>query len=117
MNALRLNLFKLYDTSHDKKRNTQLLPEGSSTLLEQNDVSAAEKKGGTEMTKTIKIGGMMCEHCEARVKKTLEALDFVESVVPSHVENKAVLTLSGEYDEAAVKKAIEDQDYSYEGEM
>ena len=117
MNALRLNLFKLYDTSHDKKRNTQLLPDGRRTFLEQIDVSEQEKKGGIEMTKTIKIGGMMCEHCEARVKKTLEALDFVESAVPSHVENTAVITLSGDFDEAAVKKAIEDQDYSYEGEL
>ena len=116
MNALRLNLFKLYDTSHDKKRNTQLLPDGRKTLLEQKDVSEQEKKGGNEMTKTIKVGGMMCEHCEARVKKTLEALDFVESAAPSHEKNLAVLTLSGAYDEAAVKRAIEDQDYSYEGE-
>ena len=112
-----MHLFKLYDTSHDKKRNTQLLPDGRRTLLEQIDVSELEKKGGIEMTKTIKIGGMMCEHCEARVKKTLEALDFVESAVPSHVENTAVITLSGDFDEAAVKKAIEDQDYSYEGEL
>ena len=65
------------------------------------------------MERTVKIEGMMCEHCEATVKKALEALPFVESAVTSHKEGIAVLTLNGEMDEAAVKKAVEDKDYTY----
>ncbi len=67
------------------------------------------------MTKTVKIEGMMCGHCEANVKKALEALPFVESAAPSHEANNAVITYTGEFDEAAVKKAIEDKDYTYLG--
>ena len=67
------------------------------------------------MEKTIKVEGMMCEHCEARVKKAMEALPFVESAAPSHESNTVVLTLCGEFEEAAVKKAVEEQDYTYGG--
>ena len=67
------------------------------------------------MTKTVKIEGMMCVHCEGRVKKALEALPGVESAVPSHEKCNAVLTLSGAFDEAAVKAAVTDAGYDYLG--
>ena len=67
------------------------------------------------MEKTLKIEGMMCEHCEANVKKALEALDFIEEARPSHTENNCVITVCGEFDEAAVKQAIEAKDYKFLG--
>ena len=67
------------------------------------------------MTTTVKINGMMCGHCEAHVKKALEALDGVESAVTSKDENNAVLTLSTEVAEDAVKAAVEDAGYEYVG--
>ncbi|MBR2057249.1 MAG: cation transporter, partial [Clostridia bacterium] len=65
----------------------------------------------TNMTKTMKIEGMMCPHCENRVRKTLEAMDGIESAVVSHVEGTAVLTLTKEVDNDLLKKTIEDQGY------
>lgn len=67
----------------------------------------------TNMEITIGVEGMMCGHCEARVKKALEALSFVDEAVPNHEENKVVLKLNAEADLDAVKKAVEDQDYKY----
>ena len=67
------------------------------------------------MTKTVKIKGMMCGHCEAAVKKALEALPFVEEAAVSHDAGMAVLTLNGEMDEAAVKAAVEAKDFTFEG--
>ena len=69
------------------------------------------KKGKKSMQKTIKIEGMMCGHCEARVKKCLEALPQVEEAVADHKKGRAVVTLSGEISDEALKKAVEDQDY------
>ena len=63
------------------------------------------------MTKTMKIEGMMCEHCEASVKKALEALDGVESVQVSHKEAEAVVSLSAPVENAVLKKAVEERDY------
>ena len=99
MNALRLNLFRIHDASQDKP--------GKHTN------TRTERK--IEMEKTIKVEGMMCGHCEARVKKAMEALPFVESAAPSHESSTVVLTLCGEFEEAAVKKAVEEQDYTYGG--
>jgi Cu2+-exporting ATPase len=65
------------------------------------------------MKKTVKIEGMMCHHCEARVKKVLEGLPFIESAEVSHEKGEAVLTLSGDFDEAAVRKVVEDNDYKF----
>lgn len=95
MNALRLNLIKPYDTRHDKavKYKTNDDPEDM------------------EMTKTMKIEGMMCGHCEASVKKALEAVEGVESADVSHEKGEAVVTLSGSVDDAVLKKAVEDKDY------
>lgn len=63
------------------------------------------------MTKTMKIEGMMCEHCEARVKKALESLSQVEQAAVSHKEGTAVVTLSGPVEDEVLKKAVEEQDY------
>lgn len=63
------------------------------------------------MTKTMKIEGMMCPHCEARVKKTLEAIDGVTSAAVSHTAGNAIVDLASDVDDAILKKAVEDQDY------
>ena len=101
MNALRLNLVKIHDASHDRKIK-----------------SKTKKTNKTEektMTKTLKVEGMMCEHCEARVKKALEAVAGVESAVADHNANTAVVTLSAEVSDDVLKKAVEDQDYKVLG--
>ena len=67
------------------------------------------------MTKTIKIEGMMCAHCEASVKKALEALSFVKSAEVSREQGTAVVTISGAADEAAMQKAVEDADFTFLG--
>ena len=67
------------------------------------------------MKTTVRIEGMMCGHCEATVKKALEALPFVESAEVSHVTGTAVLTLSGALDEQSVKAAVEGKDYTFLG--
>ena len=106
MNALRLNLFKIHDASHDRKiRKTALpdeLPGGCA-----NNKKTEEKT----MTKTLKVEGMMCEHCEAHVKKALEALAGVEKAVADHNAGTAVVTLSADVADDVLKKAVEDQDY------
>ena len=105
-NALRLNLFKLRDAAKDRKTAPVTLPDA---------VFEEYEKEGSGMEKTIQIEGMMCQHCEARVKKTLEKFDVVESAVVSHEAGTAVVTLSGPMDEDAVRQAIEDQDYKVLG--
>ena len=67
------------------------------------------------MTKTLKIEGMMCEHCEARVKKTLEAIDGIESATADHSNDRAVITLSKDVSDDVIKNAIEAQDYTFIG--
>lgn len=108
MNALRLNLFRLHDGKKDRpKRNV---------VDATNLVVEVEKESeDTAMTKTLKIEGMMCGHCEASVKKALEELPFIESATPSHENNNAVITLSGDFDEEAVRAAITAKDYQYLG--
>ena len=91
-NALRLNLFRMYDASKDKKIKI--------------------KKENKKMTKTMKIEGMMCGHCEARVKKCLEALPEVEEAVVSHEAGTAEVTLNTEISDEVLKKTVEDQDYT-----
>ena len=117
MNALRLNLFRMYDSSHDRPLRTRRNDTGAAApdqSIDTSDKSVIERSSET-MKKTVSIEGMMCGHCEATVKKALESLPFVESADVSHEENRAVLTLSGDYDEAAVKKAVEDRDYKFLG--
>lgn len=95
-NALTLNLFNIRDTKRDKKRKNK---------------NSSMKKEEIEMEKTMKIEGMMCQHCEARVKQTLEALDQVSEAKVSHEAGTAVVNLSGAVDDSVLKKAVEDQDY------
>ena len=104
-NALRLNLFRIRDASHDKKIDPVELPD----LFDKNESEEPI------MEKTIRIDGMMCQHCEARVKKTLEKFAEIDSAVVSHEAGTAVVTLNSPIDEAAVKQAIEDQDYQVLG--
>ena len=119
MNALRLNLFKLYDSSHDKPmRNRKHInveaakPKASAACpVNFQETTKAE----TPKTAVVKIEGMMCEHCEHAIKTALEALPFVESAQASHEAGTAVITLTAPLDEAAVKKAVEDEDYEYIG--
>ena len=67
------------------------------------------------MKKTLKIEGMMCEHCEASVKKALEALPFITSAIPNHNENIATIEVEGDFDEEKVREVIEGKDYKYLG--
>ncbi len=101
-NALRLNLFKLYDPRHDHRFKKRV----------KNNTITKETKA---MTKTMKIEGMMCGHCEARVKKALEALAQVESADVSHVSGTASVTLSGDISDSELKAAVEAQDYKVLG--
>ena len=103
MNALRINRVKVHDTSRDRK------------IHSKQNTNNKERKQEMENTKTIKIEGMMCAHCEATVKKALEELPFIEEAKASHEDANAVLTLSGEFDETAVKGAVEGKDYKYLG--
>ncbi|MCD8122217.1 MAG: heavy metal translocating P-type ATPase [Clostridiales bacterium] len=100
-NALRLNLFKMYDSSRDKKIRSLVV-----TGSDNN-----ENKEDSQMTKTISIEGMMCGHCEAAVKKALEALPQVDAADVSHEKGTAVVTLNGEIADDVLKKAVEDKDY------
>ena len=98
-NALRLNWFKMYDASKDKK-------------IKSKVKEIEEEK---TMTKTMKIEGMMCGHCEATVKKTLEAIEGVEAAEVSHENGTAVVTLAAEVADEVLKKAVEDKDYKVTG--
>ena len=98
-NALRLNLFKLRDARHDHKRHNN-----------QNPV-ARTKEEPVAMKKTMHITGMMCGHCEARVKKALEAVDGVDEALVSHEAGTAVVTLSKDVADETLKQAVEAQDY------
>ena len=98
-NALRLNWFKMYDASKDKKIKSKV----------------REIKEEKTMTKTMKIEGMMCGHCEATVKKTLEAIEGVEGAEVSHENGTAVVTLAAEVADEVLKKAVEDKDYKVTG--
>lgn len=107
-NALRLNLLKVHDSSRDKKLKKQVQLE-----LEQKQENDFEsKKEETTMTKTMKIEGMMCGHCEARVKKVLEKLPEVTEAVVSHKQGTAVLTLNATVADEVLKQAVEEQDYT-----
>ena len=93
-NALRLNLVSVYSAKKDRK-------------IKQNEKEEENKN----MEKTMKIEGMMCGHCEARVKKVLEKLEEVDSAVVSYVEGTAVVTLNAEVSDDVLKQVVEDQDY------
>ncbi|MBQ8026124.1 MAG: heavy metal translocating P-type ATPase [Oscillospiraceae bacterium] len=109
MNALRLNLFKVHDPSHDKKRGRK-----AAAIPAQPENLETEKEI-TTMTKTLKIEGMMCGHCEATVKKALESLEGVQSAAVSHEAGTAVVELTADVDNAVLTKAVEDKDYKVLG--
>ena len=107
-NALRLNLLKVHDHHRDKKLKTSINGNLLTTQTEN-----AERKEEKEMK--IKVNGMSCGHCEAHVKKALEAIDGIESAVASHDECLATITTSKDVDEAAIKAAVEGAGYEYAG--
>ena len=117
MNALRLNLVKLYDDSHDRPGKAADIRKLEAET-DNNESEVSNQIDQTEeniMEKTIKVEGMMCMHCEATVKKALEAIDGVESAVASHEAGTAVVQLSKDVDDAVLTKAIEDKDYTVKG--
>ena len=117
-NALRLNLFDLHSTRHDHKTASPAAAPVQSAA-ENNKKSDAEapevKTEDNTMKKTLKVEGMMCGHCEARVKKALEALPEVDEAVVSHEAGTAIVTLNAEVADDVLKKAVEDQDYPVTG--
>ena len=100
-NALRLNFFRM----HDSRRDHKIKPSSATTI----------KKETKPMTKTLKIKGMMCEHCEMHTKKALEALDGVASAEVSHKTGTAVVTLEKEVSDDALKQAVAEQGYEVTG--
>ena len=98
-NALRLNLLKVHADKDTKENDTKEIE----TIVKENK----------EMK--IKVNGMMCAHCEAHVKKALEAIDGIESAVASHEENMVTLTNSKDVDEALIKAAVTEAGYEYAG--
>ena len=110
-NALRLNFCRLHDASRDKKIKTAIIKDTIMNTDSQEESEMESGKEGTTMTKTMKIEGMMCGHCEARVKKVLEALAEVDSAEVSHEAGTAVVTLNSDVQDEVLKKTVEDQDY------
>ena len=103
-NALRLNLFKLHDPGRDRAITPAEIPEEFFESYQHQEEPT--------MQKTMKIEGMMCQHCEARVKKTLEKLDGVREAQVSHTAGTAVVTLTADVADAVLREAVEDQDYT-----
>ena len=100
-NALRLNLCRVYDPKHDRK----------ATPDRKNKANKPNESEEKSMTKTMNIEGMMCGHCEARVKKALEALDAVSEAAVSHESGIAVVTLSSDISDEKLKETVEAEDY------
>ena len=127
MNALRLNLFKVHNANRDRHGKGEVSETKLNSLIKKvarNDESSDEPgqnetnnlhednlKEGKVMTKTMKIEGMMCGHCEATVKKALEAIDGVNSAEVSHEAGTAVVELSEGVQDEVLQKAVEDKDY------
>lgn len=113
MNALRLNLFRLHDSGKDHRGRNTLQ---NKKLINSNQPVIKKENGkDKKMKKTMKIEGMMCCHCEATVKKALEALDGVISAEVSHENGTAVLELSGDVSDDLLKKTVENKDYKVTG--
>ena len=112
-NALRLNLFDLHSAKHDHSpKHVPTLPTALVQPAAEEDTTQKEE---TTMKKTLTVEGMMCPHCEARVKKALEALPQVDEAVVSHEAGTAIVTLNAEVDDEVLKKAVEAQDYPVTG--
>ena len=105
MNALRLNLKKPHDSTHDKPQKP--IPAEKLESITENETEKEEPK----MTKTLKVEGMMCPHCEARVKKALESIPGVESAVADHTKGTAIVTLGMPVADDVLREAVEAQDY------
>ena len=118
-NALRLNLFDLHSTKHDRPLRARSSSPAESAMVppptpaENNaeNPSASVNQEDNSMKKTLHVEGMMCGHCEARVKKALEALPEVSEAVVSHEAGTAIVTLTAAVDNDTLKRAVEDQDY------
>ena len=110
LNALRLNTYKVHKEGEKNEKDG-----GISEKTEENKKVTVKTEEEKEMKETVKIRGMMCEHCENTVKKALEALPGVEKAEVSHETGTAVLSLAGEVDEETVRKAVEDKDYEFLG--
>ena len=110
-NALRLNLFDMHSSKRDRRTSKAFDTSALDALVEEiNSITE-----GIKMTKTMKIEGMMCPHCEAHTKKALEAIDGVESAVASHTEKNAIVTLTKDVDNAVLKAAVEEAGYQVLG--
>jgi Cu2+-exporting ATPase len=114
-NALRLNFVKVYSTKRDKNKNHKKNQNQQDVQIVVDTDVMAEKQEENDMEKVIEIKGMMCGHCEAHVKKALEALEGVASAEASHEKGTAVVQLSGSVDDAALKKAVEEEGYEVTG--
>ena len=122
-NALRLNLFDLHSTKHDRPLRARssspaesaMVPPPTPAKNNAENTSASVNQEDDSMKKILHIEGMMCGHCEARVKKALEALPEVGEAVVSHEAGTAIVTLTAAVDNDTLKKAVEDQDYPVTG--
>ncbi|SDB67470.1 heavy metal translocating P-type ATPase [Butyrivibrio sp. INlla16] len=118
-NALRLNWIKVHDGSRDKsvKNAVDYRIIQSEEVRVDNDTKENDTKEKENKEMKIKVNGMMCQHCEAHVKKALEAIDGIESAVASHEENLVTITNSKDVDEDAIKAAVTEAGYEYVGIM
>ena len=107
-NALRLNLLRPYDAGRDKR-----IKQAVTEKLIMEEINNSYQKEDNKMQ--IKVTGMMCAHCEAHVKKALEAIDGIESAVASHEQNNVTITTTKDVDEALIKNAVADAGYEYGG--
>ena len=116
-NALRLNLFRLYDAAKDKKRPSVMsaVGNGESPVSSIDNKNDSILKEDTKMIKTLKVEGMSCPMCEKHVRKALEALDGVESAVVSHVSGTAVVNLTTDVADELLKKTVEEEEYTVTG--
>ena len=116
MNALRLNLFDIRSTKKDRPRKGRIDPDAAELFSKQpEEGSGSNHKEEAIMKKTMKIEGMMCPHCEATVKKALEALDGVSEAAVSHEAGQAVVDLTADVDDGILTRAVEDKDYQVLG--
>ncbi|MDO4851833.1 MAG: heavy metal translocating P-type ATPase [Clostridia bacterium] len=114
-NALRLNLFRLHDASHDRPKRRKAHPVESASEGKPSPAPVACEPEQADETLTLSVEGMMCPHCEATVKKALEALPFIDEATADHEANAVTVRLSASIDEPAVQAAIEKEGYAYRG--
>ena len=115
MNALRLNLFNMHDASKDRPMRKKALPAESEAQDQFAGETAEKPETAAAEHVQIRIDGMMCHHCENAIKKALEQLPFVAEASANFETGLAEITLSGDFDEEAVRKAVEGEDYGYLG--